>query len=466
MARNIVLLCLDSLRKDFFDRQATRLRGRADVEFAQCRSASSWSSPSHASMFTGRLPSDHGVHTHNREFDHIDRAETVLGDLPEYAAVGVSANAFASRAFGFANWFDDFREVSTGCRYPAGLDPNEFYTSRDGSGVGMYLDYLRAAVGHDHPLKSLANGILAQVNVATRDAPIPKAVDDGASVVNRELVDAATDAGEPFFAFANYGDVHIPLRPIRGFDRDLYDAPADWSTAEREFWEVIKGFEGREEYLARHRELYAATMDYLDRKLVDFVETLGAKTDLETTVVVTADHGENLGYPADEQLWGHKSSLSEGLLHVPLAVLGAPSGYDAVESRYVSHLELPDLLAGLARGKTPAIFRDRVPAEILGMSIGPDPPSDYEYWDRAQRCVYEGQRKWVWDSRGGTREFAIDHDRPCWQELSDDDADIPPWARNLFDEDVGTCKERVASTADDLDVDDPTAQRLEDLGYL
>src|SRR6056297_3190608 len=102
---NVVLLCLDSVRKDFFDEYAPRLRERADLEFDQCRAASGWSVPSHASMMTGTLPHQHGIHVYNRDFSGLHRDETWLGELPRHRALGASANVYASDAFGFDGVF-------------------------------------------------------------------------------------------------------------------------------------------------------------------------------------------------------------------------------------------------------------------------------------------------------------------------------------------------------------------------
>jgi arylsulfatase A-like enzyme len=68
----------------------------------------------------------------------------------------------------------------------------------------------------------------------------------------------------------------------------------------------------RDRDLRRFRALYAASVDYLNRQVSAFVRDLLA-TAPETTVVVTADHGENLADDA-ERLFDHVSSLSEAVL--------------------------------------------------------------------------------------------------------------------------------------------------------
>jgi len=468
MTRNVVLFCLDSTRRDVFESSATRLSERADVTYTQCRAASSWSTPSHASMFTGLLPHQHGVHTHDRYFDAIPRDQTFLGDIPDHEAIGISANVFASSSYGFDTWFDRFVEVSTGKRFIGGIDPNAFYVDSDATGLRRHAAFVRAALGSDSPLQSLANGTLATINVLSRDAPIPKLLDDGASTVVRESKHLTDAAEEPYFLFINLEDTHMPHRPVWSYDGDSYDAPADFSTDEATIWDIVEDPDGHGTYLQRFRDLYAASTAYVDQKLDALIDSLRARSDHKTTFIVTGDHGENLGTEEDEHLLGHKSSLSEGVLHVPLLVINPPEGFDTTVKEYVSHLELSTLIPALARGESPDITRERVPAEILGMSPGPKMPEeyDYDYWDRAIRCVYEGESKWVWDSEGGRECFDIDHDRPCWQSVAGTDASLPEWTGEYYDDDIETAKHEAKESTSDKEVDASTEQRLKDLGYM
>jgi arylsulfatase A-like enzyme len=136
-------------------------------------------------------------------------------------------------------------------------------------------------------------------------------------VVRRELASAE----RPTFAFVNLMETHIPYRPARYLDDDLYDCPRGWSSDERDVWELFSA-EYDEQYWNRRNGLYRAAVDYLDHCLSQFLEEL----DGSTTVIMTADHGDNLGTEADEGLVNHKSSLSEGLLHVPLHLIKSPGG--------------------------------------------------------------------------------------------------------------------------------------------
>ncbi|MFB6137283.1 MAG: sulfatase-like hydrolase/transferase [Halobacteriaceae archaeon] len=479
-AGNVVLCCLDTVRADGFREHAPRLRERADLTYTECRAASSWSVPSHASMFTGALPHEHGVHTYERSFAGLDRADTFLGDLPDHRAVGASANVWAGPIFGFDDLFDDFRAVSPDRRFPEGIDVGRFGQSVEATGLRKHLAFLRAALAHDHPLQSLANGAHVQVDDWLARAPLPKLTDDGAKTICREARAGALDGPEPFALFANLMDAHGPLHHVRGYDRSLHDAPNAWTSADVDWSATVDALPDAdaEREVARYRGLYAAAIDYLDRVVCDFVDDLQAATDRPTTVVVTSDHGDNMGTPADDGLWGHvESSLTEGLLHVPLLVIEPDDGDGddrparTVTDR-VSHTALPDLLVGLARGERPDITGRPVRAERVGHSgrLADVEERRGTHGDRTLRCVYDGDRKYVWDDRGGARAFALDPDRPCWQAAVEEDGaaefDAAALDAEHFGEPIEAFAERAAAAATAREVDDATRERLAELGYV
>ena len=465
--RNVVLVCLDAVRKDFFDEYARRLRDRAGIEYAQARAVSGWSVPSHASMFTGTLPHEHGIHTFDRDFSGLKREETFLGGLPDHEALGASANVYASDAFGFDGLFDAYRSVSPDRRFPEGLDAERWGQEADETGLARYLAFLRSALGHEHPLSSVANGVLVEIDDRLADAPFEKPLDDGANIVAREARRLVSEAAEPFVLFTNFMDVHGPLTPVRAYDSSLYDAPAAWSS---------RAFDGRaveygeidtiREEIEHHRNLFAAATEYLDRVVDDLVDWLHANTSEDTTVVITADHGENLGYEADRRLFAHRSGLTEGLLHVPLLVLNPPEEMGPVDD-YVSHLRLGELVTGLATGTVPDVTDDVIPAERIGFNVPVNPnATPLRDEDRAIRVAYEGTAKYQWDTLGNSRRYRLDPDRASWQELDAEGVDVNGYETALFKTPIGEYRQRV-ETADDRTaiVDDSVEERLADLGY-
>ena len=465
--RDIVLICLDTVRQDYFEKFAPRLLERADLDFHQCRAASSWSVPSHASMFTGELAHEHGIHTHNRDFSHLDRENTFLGDLSDHRALGASANVWAGSSFGFDSLFDDFSDVSPDRRFPEGIDVARFGQNSNQTGVRRQLAFLRAALDHDRPLKSLSNGALVQLDDWLARLPVPNPFDDGASVIAREARSQVAAADEPFALFVNFMDAHGPLTHVRGYDRSLHDAPLSWTSEDVDWGEAVEHDDRVK--LDRYTGLYGAAIDYLDRQVCDLVDWLHANTERETTVVVTSDHGDEMGTDADEGRWGHTtSSLSEGLLHVPLLVLNAPDGHERIdESRYVSHLGLRDFLVGLANGEVTDPTADRIPAERVGHSGSLATIDDKRGTteDQLLRAVYDDRSKYQWGSQGNRVVYRLDAGRPNWQERTNEEFD-PTDFTEFFVDAAADYKDRAASGQVAPDVEDVTRDRLENLGYM
>lgn len=469
MTRNVALLILDTVRQDYFSKYATRLQSMGDVSFAQCRAASSCSVPSHASILTGELPHEHGIHSTAVDYSQLDETDTFFGDIPGYRGIGVSTNTFAGEPFGFDELFDEFVDVSWTRRFPNGLDAREFVTTADADGLSFYTEFLKTAIKHDHTFATLSNGAMAQLDMLFSKLPVPKLLDDGGEAALKTARKRIEGGSEPFFLFVNLMEAHTPHQPARKYDRSLYDAPNDWSSNNGiSQWEINRnGMDGQEETVGHFRDLYAAAIDYLDRQVAAFIERVQAATDRETTFIITSDHGENLGYQADDGMIGHTSSLSEGLLHVPLTLVNPPEGYDAVERDYMSQTELGSLIAGVADGRTPDVFSDRIAAERITTTNSPDVGDEEQrYWERTLRCVYDGDRKWIWDSLGECNEYGLDSERPNWQHRKTaGDVSKPSWAGEFFTAEMAEFQ-RHDDAAVCEDVDEATRSRLEELGYL
>jgi arylsulfatase A-like enzyme len=469
MYRNVVLICLDSVRKDYFDEYAPRLRERADVEFEQCRAASGWSVPSHASMFTGMLPHKHGIHVYNRDFSKLAPEDTFLGELPEHITLGASANVYASEAFGFDGMFDRFRSVSPDRRFPQGMDVERWGQQCEANGIRRYLAFARDAFAHDHSLASLGNGVLVEIADRFADAPFPTPFDDGARLVKRQSKALIQGEADPFFLFTNFMDAHGPFHHVRGYDSSLHNVPTSWDSGDYGTHTLNQeGVTNENRHHFEHtRGLYGAAVDYLDRHVCDLVDWIDSNTDRETTIVVTADHGENLGFPADNELLAHKGVLTEGLMHVPLVVLNAPADWtDIDENRYFSHLSLGELLARLAHNEVPDTTVDRIPGERIGSNMADSTTEDERAtWDRMIRVVYDGKTKYQWDSEGEQARYRLSDERPNWQKKIDEDLPRETLDGEFFEVPLYEYKEKARRKNNRHEVDETTQSRLEDLGY-
>jgi len=465
MVRNVVFVVLDSVRKDYFDEHAPRLLADSDVTLSQCRAASNWSPPSHGAIFTGELPSVSGIHSHDPSYEDTPIEETFLPAFRDHFRFAISSNLFVARPYGFDAYFDEFANVSRHSVFAEGEEIDSFLHDIEATGIQRYVEFLRRASAHEETLKSVANGIALKTNEFLADAPLPRLWDFGTRTTLNYAEHLVRHNEEPFFCFMNLMETHNPHANNIFYSAD--SVPDDWSSdAYRtvDFNNQVHEEGVDEAHAENYRESYAASIRYTDEQLADFVENLSAITDHETTVVVTADHGENLCHPHEDSLLGHIGNLSESLLHVPLAVLNAPETVDEPDSGYFSQLDLGDLVAGLVDDELNVTFRDRVPAEAVG-SAPPEDVDNYEFWDRMIRAVYRDDRKYVWDSFGERSVYRIDREKPCTEELVDD-----PWdesaVEGVFETDIAAYKGQFEDQRGKEWGEDAPTERLKDLGYL
>lgn len=457
--RNIVLLCLDTVRKDYFDEYAPRLQNLTDISFDQCRAASSWTLPSHASMITGELPHNHGVHVYDRDFTNIHYEQTFFADLSNYRKYGISSNFHASSEFGFDGFFDEFREISMYRKFPDGIDMREYVHDSTHTGLRRYLEFLQMASQHDNTFKSILNGFFAKFNNTIRDTPLPAISDQGTKAISKHMISKIKQSKEPFFFFANYMEAHEPFEHTVGYDKSKHNASNLWSSRkidnEKLTEEAKNNIESRN--IENYRGLYGASIDYVDKIVSNTIKKIQEITADETTIIITADHGENLGYLDDNHRFGHGDSVSEGLLHVPLCIINPPDGYKKQGGKYFSHTSLHDLIISFSNNKTQDFSTDTIVSER---------PGSYNYRgeDRTIRVLYNGSSKLVWDSNGNIDLYKLDNDAPCKQKhikpLQEFTHDIEPY----FTDDIHSFSNFIRK--EDQDVVERNKKILKDLGYL
>jgi arylsulfatase A-like enzyme len=461
MARNVVLLCLDTVRYDYFERYANELQSVADRSFDECRTASTWSVPSHASIFTEALPNEHGFHSATPAFSELDRKETFLSELDDFRCVGVSANPYASSIFGFDGLFDEFYHVESSTPYVEGLSPSKFWHESSTDSWTRYLEFLASCARHGHPLKSLGNGIASQTEKLFQKLPLPKPFDDGCKQILSRTRRVLEESEQPTFAFVNIMDAHGPLTNVRGYDQSLITDEHRNSAPDIDAlsMNIDDTFDEHGSDIAAYRDLYAAAVEYITRQVTEFCERLAD----DTAVIITADHGEQLDDTTNERRFGHVTpDMSEKLVHVPLALINTDLSVD--ESTPISHLDIGNLVTAIAT-ETEFERESAIAVEVAGLGVAHPPTEhkDFDYWNRVSRCAYinDCYDKYVWDSHGEARHYVRMNGEYVLEnkggfELVPVDATIP-FTTNI--EDVNTDNGAT-------DVEGTVESQLEELGYL
>jgi len=453
---DILLLVLDTTRSDFAPAgpeapvptpNLSRMAAEG-VRFTRAFSTSCWTLPAHGSLFTGLVPSEHGATWSSEHFpDGVSTLAEQLQDAGRRTGA-FSANPWITPEFGFDRGFERF-----------------FVGDAD-----------------RHPMKPGLVGSLPALFSPLGAATLYE--DAGGLVVASEALSFLGSDDRPAFVFLNLMEPHLPYIPP---DRFLAASPdGEWNRRSLDavdqdlFRDLRPGGERSRREIDGLRRLYAGEVAYVDWLLGRILDRLEDSDRLDDTlVVVTSDHGENLGQhpPLDHQL-----GLFDTLVHVPL-LIRYPSVFPAgaVRDDLVSLVDVPVALLSLARGDTDdpggpildgpprrAVFIEYArPGYILQRirdRLGIDPAP----WDRTLRGVRTSELKWIEASDGRHEAYDLRTD--------------PGEQRNLVDE-LGTVPATVAPLAGILDevsarwvpradseppppISEETAERLRSLGYL
>jgi arylsulfatase A-like enzyme len=435
MVRNLILVVLDATRKDVFDTYAQRLQDRADVAFTNCHSTAPFSVPSHASLFTGQIASEHDVHVFGPDYASVAPDDFLTTSL-EHSAIIVTGNQWTDTSFGWDRFFDTHEYVHRDIIYPkVGRAENV-----------SYLEFLTDAVGHDHPFKRFVNGAGWKLLQEFNQRSWPRPIDDGARRVVKRTLDHIRAADEPVIVFNNIMDVHRPLRRIPAFDDMLHEAGWFFDVHSVNPSKVMA--ENHPQTLADVsddisvlRGLYDASVEYVDRVVAEYLDQIETMTGKETTVIVTADHGENLGYESERGHLFHTASMTEALLHVPMLVFNAPEAAPRGEvGGLVSHADLARLMYAITEDSWVDITSESIAAEKIGDTIDVDRypwlKEIQEWWTRSIRRVYSDDGTAIeWDSTGDVFEWNVSVGAST--ESLVEELDAPPeWARDHFETDI------------------------------
>ncbi len=261
---------------------------REGALFLDATSPSTWSLPSHASLFTGRYPTSHGAF---RQASFLDDRFPTLAEV-------LTAHGYETLCF-TAN-----PHISDGLGLTRGFAVEDLSWKLESGFMNMFASLLLERFGLGD-------------------------VDKGGRRVAANYVAwlrARTD-GPPRFVFLNFLEAHVPYDRIPSEFRDRYSSlpPAELRRISRAIFVQATGGAAVDvsSVATPARDLYDGGVAYTDALLGRVIDALRASGRLDRTVlVVLADHGEMLGERGG--YFGHSMSLYQRMIHVPLLVRYPP----------------------------------------------------------------------------------------------------------------------------------------------
>ena len=325
---SIFVLLLDTVRADHlsvygYERETTpelaRLLeerpGAARFPFAFANGT--WTVPSHATLFTGELPSQHGAQFQRAA--QVGFSITSSSTLAErlsaagYTTAAVYANFWLSRVEGLKRGFDHYVRTQPGAALPL---------------VGEALR------------ERLLPGLFADQLVG----------EPSGAYINQDLIEILDAvAGRPLYAFLNYTDPHHPYLPPPS-DRGTF---SKWSPRERA---NKLGVDQNASERARLEARYDEEIRALDRYLGELFAELEDRGRLANSwIFITSDHGEAF---AEHQVTEHGTTVYNEVSHVPLLVF-PPSGSEVpVSGDPVSLVDISATIAAIAGAPPHGVGRD------------------------------------------------------------------------------------------------------------
>ncbi len=386
----VILIVLDTVRADHLKRfgyprdtmPALETWAENAVTAVRAVSPAGWTGPAHASFFSGLPVSLHGHH------------------------YGKSKNVFATDPVDNIAWLP--RRLAQNGYYTVAVTANPFALPSDDIGFTRVLEPTRRPWDR----MSLAGEVDRHIAVLRRISEKTRwrmFYVDAKRMVG--IVEKSVPKGDgPVFLFVNFMDAHSPynppeealelngVRPDRAFCRydDHRRLTAQWRRLPPSTQRSLN-------------ELYDGELRWIDLNLKALLAWIDERYEGEAVVIVTSDHGEELG---EHGRVGHEFGLSQTLVHVPLFVKGPhlqPGQFDPV----ISTRSLYDYILLLANGETPDLTAIARPDSFGVVSERYPSGHSSEYlggngYDRPWVALFENDLKGVGPSQYGFELFGFD----------------------------------------------------------
>ncbi len=376
---NIVLIIMDTARQDHFScydygRKTTPVLEelvKSSTVYYKAYTPAGWTSPAHASLFTGLYPIAHGISQENWVLSEELITIAEILSTGGYETIGIVEN-------------------------PVLAVPNNF-----DQGFQHYYETWR--VEEENP----------DTNIAF-------------SVFQKFL--SSRNQQKPFFTFVNFVEPHTPYNSSGPFYETFL---SDRSIKlEHNMWlEYFLGnFKFSETEIRHLVELYDAEILYTDFWIGQIIKLL-RKHDLwkDTVFIVTSDHGENI---SDHDMMDHVFSIHESIIKIPL-IIHYPKLFPPGTKNYDSVL-LQDIfptllhLSGIDKDYFPSHGLDLLENNREGRKIFAEyyypkqvincfPEEEQENirlerFKRRIKAVIDGRFKFIWGSDGVHELYNLEKD--------------------------------------------------------
>ncbi len=443
---DVLIVVMDCLRADTFERALAdprqlpflRTLKQEVLSFPGAVAPSSWTIPSHASLFTGLYPWDHGAHNKSGAI-LTQTPETLAGCLARsgYATACFTANGYIQPATGLTRGFDvvkwggdtefffRFLENKEASCIDLGGPMAGMFNRMADSPMPSPLWYATIAALTTFPgLWDALNRVGASLWGA-KASELPSV----APWIERDLDAwlAKQPPTQPIFAFVNLLEAHEPYLANAGYSLSL----RNWLRFARTKQDLHRWLRGRwtpsQDDLRAIRESYQAALATIDARVERLIGTLRARGRWNNTLfVLTSDHGQAF---LEHGTLFHRLRVDEELIRIPLWIRRPSHGTTYREAAgWASLIDVPrtvveevgadwygDPSARYLSSTLPMPPQRMVHSMNDGLTPNeaPElPPERRAFLDRFDVVTYQGRLKAIASKSGPARLFGVSSESP------------------------------------------------------
>ncbi|MBW1855592.1 MAG: sulfatase [Deltaproteobacteria bacterium] len=378
-APHVILVVLDTVRADRLSiyrsphithrtsKNLEEFSGDALI-FENCIATSSWTLPSHASLFTGLYPSEHGMHT------KLDSKNKWFWGFPPLSEKLVTlAEIFKDNRYSTGAVVANNDVLHPGLKFNQGF--SHYNCVRSVGSVYRFYPF--------HPIVHLFCHL---TNIFPKYIFVYRTADDITKESFRMLDKLSSG---PFFLFINYMDAHDPYQPPRPFDGYFLDTSFPQLYRLQKHFLYFTGNLNQKSWNSYLLSQYDGEIAYLDAQLGKLFARLKQKDMYDSSlIIITSDHGELFD---ENGFSSHKTPMYEGVIKVPL-IIKFP--FKRKVGREKTMITLADLYPTIL-----SICDLPVPEGISGKTFGkgslPIVSELYNYGIGEHRILYNGEYKYM-----------------------------------------------------------------------
>jgi arylsulfatase A-like enzyme len=385
-AANVLLVTLDTVRRDHLScyryPRATSPSldelARSATLYENAYATSPYTLSSHASLFTGLLPSEHGAHA-------VPYTEV---DVPLSADHDTLAEVLARRGYDTAAFVANYAYLRPATGLAQGFDSYDATARRLFGHVPLLASFLGRAGPPFSPRCFLG---------------WTKRSHEADAITERAIRWLRLSRNRPFFLFVNYLDAHAPYAPPPEYAK-RFSHRGGWLVQ----WKWNQARALSEEDWAFLVDQYDGALAFADHELGRLIDSLRQEGLYEQTLIaVTSDHGEFLG---EHGLRGHRQALYESVLQIPMIVKLPGQRTGGSEAQLTTLADLHWLIreALHERLAPPRISAARVVAEYwtTWMDLRKAAPRRSPAW----RATYRGSLKLIQGAAAASQLFDLASD--------------------------------------------------------